>query len=142
MLVRVVNDNVHPYTEKYRGRTIHIPPKGFVEMDMNEASHFLGTNPGTAQVDASGIPKPESYKMLRIVRPEDLEAEVAAESKKWICMADGKEFPTQEALEAHVEANYMDDMVDEKAKEKLSAKRAGKKRGLSDTSTNRDGGPA
>jgi hypothetical protein len=41
-----------------------------------------------------------------------------------------------------VEANYMDDMVDEKAKEKLSAKRAGKKRGLSDTSTNRDGGPA
>ena len=141
MLVRVVNDNVYPYTEKYRGKTVHIPPKGYVEMDFNEASHFLGTNPGTAQVDTSGIPKPESYKMLRIVRPEDIEQEVVPPSKRFVCMADGQEFPTQEALEAHVAANYMDDMVDEKAKEKLSQKRA-KKRGLNDTSTNSDGGPA
>jgi hypothetical protein len=141
MLVRVVNDNVYPYSEKYRGKMINIPPKGFVEMDFNEASHFLGTNPGTAEVDAGGSPKPESYKMLRIERPDQTKAAVP-ESKKWVCMADGREFPTQSALEAHVAENYMDDMVDEKAKEKLKAKRKSKKGVTDDTSTDRDGGPA
>lgn len=141
MLVRVFNDNVHPYTERYRGKTIHIEPKGYVEMDMNEAAHFLGTNPGTAQVDASGIPKPESFKMLRIEKPGDAKYEAPA-SKKWICHRDGREFPTQAALEKHVLENYMDDLDDE-GREKLTKKTAKAKKGVKhDSSANSDGGKA
>lgn len=138
MLVRVVNDNVHPYTEKYRGRTIHIEPKGFVEMDANEAAHFLGTNPGTAQVDANGIPKPESFKMLRI---EARDTSKAQESKKWVCQKDGKEFPTQAALEKHILENYMDELDDD-GKAALTKKTRTKKGVKHDSSVNSDGGPA
>jgi len=139
MLVKVVNDNMHPYTEKYKGQTIHIPARGSITMDLNEASHFLGTNPGVAQMDAGGQQKPETFKMLRIERM-DAVPRVEPETKKFVCAADGKEFQTQAALEAHIAENYMDRMVDEDAKKKLKART---KKGLKDdTSTNSDSGEA
>lgn len=124
MLVKVVNDNVHPYREKYRGQEIYIPPKGFIKMDANEAHHFLGTMPPNIEVDGNGIQKPTSYKMLHI---EDLGSETAVETKKFICMADGREFPTQEALDAYVAENHADAMIDKDARDKVVAKRRGRK---------------
>lgn len=140
MLVKVVNDNVHPYTEKYRGQVIHIPAKGSITMDLNEASHFLGTNPGTAQVDANGIPKPESYKMLRIEKDISSKPET---TKKFVCMADGREFHSQKELDAYIAANHTDAMIDEDAKEKITgkAKRGRPRKGVAgDTSVDNGGG--
>ncbi len=143
MKVKVVNDNKFPYSEKYRGNMINIPAKGHIEMDINEASDFMGTNPGTAQVDANNIPKPESYKMLRIEKIGAPQA-VAAEPT-YVCMADGREFHSQKELDAYIEANHLDSLVDEDAKEKIVAKnKGGRPRKLkdvtNDTGNHRDGG--
>jgi hypothetical protein len=68
MLVKVVNDNVHPYREKFRGKDIYIEPKGAIEMDLNDAHAFLGTMPPNIEVDANGIQKPTSYSGLEVFR--------------------------------------------------------------------------
>lgn len=134
MLVKVVNDNVYPYTEKFKGQLIHIPAKGSITMDFNEASYFLGTMPGNIQVDANGIQKPESYKMLRIekIATEPVKHE---EPKKWTCMACGKHLHTKAAYEAHVSSEHLDELIEEDAKEKIQTKRRGRpKKAVTDDS--------
>lgn len=127
MLVKVVNDNVHPYREKFRGQDIYIEPKGFIKMDLHDANLFLGTMPPNIEVDANGIQKPTSYKKLRI---EKMGAEdTRTETKTFKCMMDGQEFPTQAALDAHIAENYADDIIDEEAREKVVAKRGMKPKG-------------
>lgn len=123
MKVQVVNDNVHPYREKFRGQEIFIAPKGSIEMDMNEAHLFLGTMPPNIEVDGSGIQKPTSYKMLRI---EMGGAKAPAPVSKFKCMADGKEFNSQAELDAYIAENHTETMVDEDAKEKVVAKKRGR----------------
>jgi hypothetical protein len=128
MLVKVVNDNVHPYSEKFKGVQIHIPPKGFIEMDWNEASDFLGTMPGNLEVDANGIQKPTSYKMLRIERgPTKVEAK-----EQFICMACNQDLVNKNALDAHIESEHMDEMVDLDAKEKITKRRGRPSKGVKD----------
>lgn len=130
MLVKVVNDNVHPYVEKFKGQHIHIPPKGFVEMDWNEASQFLGTMPPNIEVDANGEQKPTSYKMLRIekgisVKPESIVPE-------FLCMACNKDMHSKLSLDAHIEAEHMETMVDQEAKEKIVKRRGRPSKGVKD----------
>ena len=69
MQVKVWNDNVHPYREKFKNKSIEIPPHDFIEMEYHEAVYFLGTMPPNIQTDAGGTQKPISYKMLRIEKP-------------------------------------------------------------------------
>jgi hypothetical protein len=121
MLVKVCNDNVHPYREKWRGQDIYIEPKGSIKMDLNDANLFLGTMPPNIEVDANNIQKPTSYKMLRIEKLGD--ETVTEETKTFKCMMDGKEFQTQAALDAHIAENFADDMIDDKAKKKLLQKK-------------------
>lgn len=124
MKVQVVNDNVHPYSEKFRGKEIFIKPHGSIEMDYNEAHVFLGTMPPNIEVDAGGTQKPTSYKMLRIV---PLGADKPAEpTKTFKCMADGKEFRSQAELDAYIAENHTEAMIDEDAKEKVVAKKRGR----------------
>lgn len=124
MLVKVVNDNVHPYRERFRDQDIYIEPKGSIKMDLNDAHLFLGTMPSNIEVDANGIQKATSYKMLRI---ETLATEAAQpEAKKFVCMKDGKEFPSQAALDKHIEENWAEEIIDEEAREKVVAKRGRK----------------
>ena len=124
MLVKVVNDNVHPYKERFRDQEIYIQPKGSIEMDINDAHLFLGTMPPNIEVDANGIQKPTSYKMLRIERPGD--AKPVETTKKFICMKDGKEFPTQSALDKHIEDNYAEEILDEDARKEVVARKRGR----------------
>lgn len=139
MLVRVHNDNVYPYTEKYRGNVISIPAKSYIEMDSNDASDFLGTNPGTAEVDANGIQKPQTYKMLRVERIANQKTQASA--KEFKCMVDGATFPTQELLDAYILEFHSEKMVDQDAKEKLQGKRGRPAKGaMNDSSANRDSG--
>lgn len=124
MIVKVVNDNVYPYREKFRGKEIYIEPKGSVEMDVNEAHLFLGTMPANIELDANNIQKPTSYKMLRIEQvgtPKSKET-----TKTYVCMKDGQEFATQAALDKHIEENYADEIIDEEAREKVVAKKRGR----------------
>lgn len=125
MLVKVVNDNKHPYREKFRGKEIYIEAGGAVEMDINEAHIFLGTMPPNIEIDANGIQKETSYKMLRLVKPSD--AKPVESAKTFTCMMDGKVFPTQKALDEHIAENYAEDIIDEDAREKVVAKQKGKK---------------
>jgi hypothetical protein len=141
MQVKVHNDNEYPYVEKFGGNTIRIPPKSFIEMDSNEASQFLGTNPGTAEVDANGIQKPQTYKMLRVERI--LTAKPDPVRKEFKCMMDGATFPSQELLDAYILEFHSDKMIDQEAKAKLQKKRGRPAKGaLSDSSSDRDGSEA
>lgn len=142
MIVRVYNDNTYPYAEKYQGKQINIPAKGFIEMDLNEAHHFLGNNPGIANRDASGLQDPKTYKMLRIERPQDTKAKMAQE-KQHTCNACGKQFHSKEAYESHVEEMHLGSLKDAETAEKI-VKRKGrpKKEVTIDTSADRDGGQA
>jgi hypothetical protein len=74
MKVQVVNDNVHPYSEEFKGQKITIEPKGHIEMERDDAVLFLGTfNSIIRTVD--GNPDPISYKKLKIVEiPEKKKA--------------------------------------------------------------------
>lgn len=124
MIVKVVNDNVHPYREKFRGKDIYIGPKESIQMDINEANLFLGTMPPNIEVDANGHQKPTSFKKLRI---EHIGSQKPKETTKtYMCMKDGQEFPTQAALDKYIEENYAEDIIDEEAREKVVAKKRGR----------------
>jgi hypothetical protein len=123
MLVKVWNDNKHPYTEKYKGETIHIPAHSYITMDWNEASHFLGTMPSNLLVDNSGKQKPETYKMLRIEHPGQAPK---ADVKQWACHSCGKDLNTKAAYQAHIEEFHAEDFVDEESKEKALPKKRGR----------------
>lgn len=137
-MVRVYNDNVHPYSEKFNGQNINIPPKGFIEMDFYDANLFLGTMPGNLEVDASGIQKPTSYKMLRIQK--EWSSEPQTEVKKYICHACNKDLLTKSAYESHIEEFHLDDFADKETKEAIVKKRGRPAKGVKDdTSANRNG---
>ncbi len=126
MLVKVVNDNVHPYRERFRGKEIYIGPNESVEMDLNDAHLFLGTMPPNIERGANGLQDPKTYKMLRIEQVGISKAQ--SQSKKFVCMKDGKEFATQAALDEHIEENFAEDIIDEEAREKVVAKKRGRPR--------------
>jgi hypothetical protein len=130
MFVKVWNDNVHPYSEKYMGKDVYIAPKAFIEMDHNEASHFLGTRPPNVEVDANGIQKPTSYKMLRIEKGNG--SKTPTPKQEFRCMADGKVFHSQAELDAYIAENHVESMVDEKAKEKITKRRGRPPKGVKD----------
>lgn len=142
MIVKVVNDNVHPYTEKFKGNVISIPPKGHVEMDHNEAAQFLGSNPGIARTLGNGLQDPKTYKMLRI-EPLGQKPAADAKTKEFVCMACNKDLVSKKALEEHIETEHVEAMVDEDAKEKVKRKPGRPKKEVThDTSTDRNGGAA
>ncbi len=112
--VRVYNDNVFPYKEVFRGEMIEIPPKGFIEMDFYEAIDFKGTY-SPIKTDGGGKPLAESYKIIRIVTPENFQAE---DAKNNICHSCSKTFLSAKELEDHVNENHLNDLIDEKEREK------------------------
>lgn len=122
MQVKVYNDNVHPYREKFRGADIYIGPKEFIKMDLNEAHLFLGTMPPNIEVDANGIQKPTSYKMLRI----DMKSGgggVETNAAKYLCLACNKDLQTKPAYEEHLIEHHADQMIDDDAKEAIVKRR-------------------
>lgn len=94
--VKVWNDNVHPFSQKFKGQEILIPAKNFIEMDYSAAQQFLG-KPSPIKRDGMGQQDPVSYKMLRIEGTPKFENKVNAYKSH----VDGSLHLTQEALEAH-----------------------------------------
>lgn len=136
MQVRVWNDNVHVYQEKWRDEVIEIPPKQYITMEFMDASDFLGTRPPLIEVDASGIQKPTSYKMLRI---EKLDGREISHKKEFRCMMDGKVFNSQASLDEYIERHYSEQIVDEESKVAFEkTKKAKAPKGVKKDDTSRD----
>ena len=99
-LVKVYNDNVHPFTQKFKGEVITVPAKSFIEMELEEAVAFK-SYPSPMKFDGMGQQDPKSYKMLR-VEGSDVAKAVGERVQAYRCHQDGSLHPTKEALEAHV----------------------------------------
>ena len=116
VLVRVWNDNNYPYTEVFKEQTISIAPHKFIEMELMDATEFIGKFT-SIQRDGDGQPIPQTYKMLRIektvktVKPANIEPDLT-------CQACGYRGKTKKDLDNHIDENHMDIMVDEKEKER------------------------
>ena|SRR3990167_57390 len=117
--VKVFNDNVHTFRQKFMDEDIIIEPKGFILMDESKAIRFRGTY-SPIELDGNGQPMPTSYKMIR------LEAIVKEEKapEKFACMSCSKDdFQTQGALDQHIDAAHSEqwadkDLIEKKNKEK------------------------
>lgn len=118
--VRVYNDNVYPHKERFKGDIIEIAPKKFITMDFFDAVEFLGQYT-PIKVDGGGAALPESYKMLRIVKPEEFKIEDKKTEIK--CQACGKVFENNDELDAHVNENHLEQLVDEDEIKKRSKKK-------------------
>lgn len=117
--VRVYNDNIHPYTEHFKGEDLEIAPKCYIEKDFYDAVELLGTY-SPIKTDGGGQQIATSFKKLRIVRPAEFKLE---ESKKILCNSCGEKFNTADLLEDHVLASHLDQMIDETEKKKRLKKR-------------------
>lgn len=100
MRAKVWNDNIYPYTERFKGDIIKIEPKSFIEMDYDEAVLFRGTFSSIVR-DADGQPKQESYKMIRI-EPLGNPVDNVVKTDPNKCLACGKVLGSQAELAKHI----------------------------------------
>lgn len=90
-LAKVWNDNIFPYSEKFKGEQVSIEPGQFHEMDIDEAHMLLGTYvPPKKKGD--GTFDPRSFKKLRLESNE-------VPQEKLVCHADGSVVASVEELE-------------------------------------------
>ena len=92
MQVKVFNDNVHPYTEKFRGKEITIGAKQFIEMDEDEAEYFKGTFTFPVK-NGEGLPDPAFFKRIRIDKPKRV-----AQEDPLVCHANGQKVASASEL--------------------------------------------
>jgi hypothetical protein len=119
-LVRVWNDNVHPYEEVFKGDQIYIKPKNFIEMDENEAVQFKGTFKAPV-LNVDGVHMPEGFKMIRIERISDqVESPKADDHQCLVCKYKGS---SQKDLEEHLKAHKGQLVVDEEAEAEIKMRR-------------------
>jgi hypothetical protein len=116
VMVRVWNDNKFPYKEEFKERTIAIAAGKFIEMELMEATEFMGKFTPIKK-DGDGQPIPSTMKMLRMERtskkiaPTNFEPDLT-------CQACGFRGKTKKELDQHIDDNHMDALVDEKEKER------------------------
>ena len=119
--VKVWNDNVHPFKQRFMEENIEIPPKGFIVMDESKAIRFRGTY-SPIEVDGNGVPLPTSYKMIRL---EEMSKDAAKSPEKFQCMACSKDdFQTQAALDSHIDEAHSHIQADLDHKEKRAKEKA------------------
>lgn len=71
-VAKVYNDNQYPHVEKFKGKTIEIPAKEFIEMDRDEALQFQGQFRAPRK-RGDGTDDPRFFKKIRVVGGEDKE---------------------------------------------------------------------
>lgn len=107
---QVWNDNTYPHKESFRGSDISIPPKGFVEMDYDDAVEFK-CQFTPIKTDGEKNPLPESFKMIRVVR-----LDAAKPVMPLVCHATGKVASSPEEL-AQWNAEHVGQLAEEAKKE-------------------------
>ena len=120
--VKVWNENVHPFKQRFLDEEIEIPAKSFIKMEEKKAIQFKSSY-SPIEVDHDGKPTEKSFKMIRL-EPIDLTVAKDEGPHKYACMACGDDkFQTQKALDSHIEAKHAEqwadkDFVEKKAKDK------------------------
>jgi hypothetical protein len=124
MRVKVWNDNVHPYTEIFKGDKIYIEAKSFIEMEEDEALQFQGKfSPPIYDGDKNHMP--QGFKMIRIDRGGA--PIVPAKPTSFACNACKEVFQTEKSLALHSEHAHKDEaFVDETAEAEITAKKRGR----------------
>jgi hypothetical protein len=123
--IKVWNDNVYAYEEKFKGDMIRIEPKTYVEMDYDEAILFKGTF-APIKRRGDGTFDPRSFKKIRLDEEDVRSVKTARlhfmdedKEKVYVCHACSKEFLTKTGLEKHIKQKHMSDMVDKEAMKEM-----------------------
>lgn len=120
---KVYNDNVFPYTEKFKDQEIKIQPKQFIVMDEDDAYMFKGSFKAPV-LDADGNDKPEGYKMIRLVKVDGSEALDAPKFEEHICMGCKYKAANKEDLLEHEKAAHAHQVVvDESIEDEIKTKK-------------------
>lgn len=132
MLVKVWNDNVHPFSQTWREKTYKIPAKQCIELEYDEADAFIKAYSPIVP-DYDNNPKPESYKMLRIDE-KDLEKmrnllHNRAKSGSYICQACGYVASNKWELNGHALDQHKEQLEDVQAAEAAVLADDAKKKG-------------
>jgi hypothetical protein len=118
MKVKVYNDNVHPYTEDFRGKKISIPPKAYIEMEYDDAVTFQSSFSPIIR-DADGNDMPEGYKMIRIDEPP---VKFEAKANPLLCVACRYLAHSEKDLKEHSTAHSADTVTDAEAEAQMKRK--------------------
>jgi len=119
-MVKVWNDNKFDYEENFKGDLIRIPAGKYVEMESGEAHLFKGSFK-PPKLNHDGKDDPRGYKMIRV------EGEVEIPEERFICPITGQEFPSQPALNKHLE-QYKDRVYTDPEAEAVIKKKRGRPR--------------
>jgi hypothetical protein len=112
-MVKVINDNTHPFIGQFKDEEINIPAQGHILMNPTDALAFKGAY-SPMKKTATGQPDPKYFKMIRI----EENAQPVVEPKKYICQFDGKEFLTEKELENYIDENHLDKLQDQEFAQK------------------------
>jgi hypothetical protein len=124
--VQVWNDNVHPFTQRFKGEKVTIAAQSWIWMDQDEAHQFEGSfSPPILDVDGNG--KAEGFKMIRVVKAEGAPAEdkpKSAQAQANVCQACRFQAANAKDLEEHQKASHASQaLTDELAEKELKARK-------------------
>lgn len=116
MLVRVWNDNVHPFKQEVAGKLYEFGPKECLEMEEDEADVLLKRY-SPIILGGDDQPLPQTYKMLRIDE-EDLARNRAHKENKtksgsYLCQACGYVAANRWELNGHTQEMHADQWEDQ-----------------------------
>lgn len=120
-LVRLFNDNIHPYKATYKGEEIVIPAKKFIEMENEDAVNIRGMMLPIRK-DGMGNFIPETFSMLRIIPLT--ETAPAKDTNKPKCFQCGYQALDDADLDEHVDRYHLDEMADQKVANARRKRRA------------------
>jgi len=125
--VKVWNDNVHPFQQKFRDETVKIGAKAFVWMDQDDAVMFAGSfSPPVLGVD--GEHRPEGFKMIRIERTKDAPPSTKPEKTELdaqVCMVCRYQAANEKDFEEHGKTHASQALKDEAAEAEIKTRRKG-----------------
>lgn len=113
-LVKVHNDNMKEFITKLDDTKYVIPGRGFIEVPRTEAMKLIH---GYSPIVKDGVGNDLNPRQLRLEFPKDAQGNeiryknVAASTKS---MLDGKEYPSAEAMVAHILASTTKDVSEVK----------------------------
>lgn len=123
-IVKVHNKNDYPFQQQFKGKIVQIPAHKHIDMDYDEAVHFLGAYYAPVMTKG-GVQDPKSYKYLEIDKDDEQrilaekDGESSGSKEKWACHMCGKDFRTKNGLMKHIKTKHVNDMVDEEARDEL-----------------------
>lgn len=128
-MVRVVNENIYPFSQSFKGQMISLGAKddgkNYIDMERDDAIQFLGQY-SPMEVDVDGNPHPRGKKMLRITAvPGVKQTKAEPELDKFVCNSCRFEARSQNELDAHIDEKHLDEIADEDEREKRLERRRG-----------------